>query len=337
MSSTVLVIPVFIPHRGCPHDCLFCNQQKISGCSREREGGIAVGEIINRWLTRKHHRKQVQVAFFGGSFTCLPVIQQIGLLSQVQPYMERKQVDTIRLSTRPDCVDNDICELLQRYRVGVVELGAQSFSDRVLAAARRGHSAAQSIEAFRLLKKAGLQVGLQLMLGLPAESSRSLLRTIDTVIGLRPDFVRIYPALVIQDSGLAELYQAKRYRPLSLHKAVALSARCCLKLENAGIKVVRMGLQPSKSLEKNILAGPYHPAFGELVRSRIWLKSLRAEISRIDPRRKVQIYVSPRDVSAVVGANRSNIKKLEQLGFEDRFSVKVDKSMEQGNIRYVVC
>jgi len=333
----VLVIPVFIPHSGCPHDCLFCNQQKISGCAREKVESVAVAGIIEAWLKRKGHRNQVQVAFYGGSFTCLPAFRQIELLSQVQPFLEKREVDTIRLSTRPDCVDDDTCRLLTRYRVGVVELGVQSFNDKVLAAARRGHSAEQSVEAFRLLKNAGVEVGFQLMLGLPSESHRSLLRTIDTVIALRPDFVRLYPVLVIEDSELAAMYHARRYRPLNLPRAVALTAKCCVKLERVGIKVVRMGLQPSENLEKSIAAGPYHPAFGELVRSRIWLKSLRAEISRLEPGRTLRIYVSHRNMSALVGMKRNNIRRLEQLGYGGRFTIKVDKNMERGSIRYVVC
>lgn len=334
----VLVIPIFIPHRGCPHDCLFCNQQKISGCSRgDVEGVVDVAAVIEEWLNRKHHRNQVQVAFFGGSFTCLPLVQQVELLSKVQPFIERKEIDTIRLSTRPDCIDRDVCRLLKTYRVGVVELGVQSFSDRVLAASRRGHSAEQSIEACRLLKGAGIQVGLQLMLGLPRESSISVFRGLETVIALRPDFVRLYPVLVIEDSGLEELFLAGNYCPLSLHKAVALAAKCCLTLENGGIQVVRMGLQPSELLGKSVIAGPYHPAFGELVRSRIWLKKIRLQMSRLDPGQNLQIYISHRDLSAVVGAKRSNMKRLEQLGFSGRITVNVDKSMERGSIRYVVC
>ena len=167
--ESILVIPIFIPHRGCPHDCLFCNQQKISGWTRDNPAKVAVAGTIDEWLTRKGQRSQVQVAFFGGSFTCLPVAEQVALLSAVQPYIREKKVDSIRLSTRPDCIDPGICHLLQEYNVEVVELGAQSFNDRVLQNSLRGHSSEQIRQSFYLLKDATIQVGLQLMPGLPGE------------------------------------------------------------------------------------------------------------------------------------------------------------------------
>lgn len=332
----VLVIPVFIPHRGCPHDCLFCNQQKISGCNRSSRSTLPVAATIEKWLTRKGDRKQVQVAFYGGSFTCMDYEQQAELLGAVQPYIDRGEVDIIRLSTRPDCIDSSIIELLQKNRVRVVELGVQSFTEEVLRQSRRGHTATQSQEAFTLLRSAGMKVGIQLMPGLPGETTGSFIRTVDTVSKLAPDFVRLYPALVVQDSGLEQLYHAGNYRPLSLNRALALTARCCQKFEACGIDVVRMGLQPTESLVKSVVAGPYHPAFGELVRSRLWFRRIRAELARLAPAQRLGIYISHRDMSAVVGRKRCNIQRLEELGFSGRFRIMVDKSMERRSIRYVV-
>jgi len=335
--SLMLVIPIFIPHRGCPHDCLFCNQQKISGYDRDDPAPIAVTETIDRWLGRNKDRSQVQAAFFGGSFTCLPAEEQVELLAAVQPYIAAKQVDTIRLSTRPDCIDPAVCARLSKYRVGVVELGAQSLSDPVLHRSLRGHTAGQTRQAFYLLRESGLQVGLQLMPGLPGETCRSFLRGIDEVIELSPDFVRLYPALVVKESGLEKLYRAGRYRPLSLNKAIALTARCCRKLREAGIGVVRMGLQPSVSLEENVVAGPYHPAFGELVQSRLWLKKIRYRLASLGPEQKLLIHISQRDMSAVVGMKKQNIDRLEQLGFSGRFTILPNKNMARGSIQYAVC
>ena len=291
---------------------------------------------LMQWLARKGNRSQVQVAFFGGSFTCLPVDEQIALLSAVQPYIAEKKVDSIRLSTRPDCIDPGICHLLHEYKVGVVELGAQSLNDRVLQKSLRGHSAEHIRRAFGLLKDSAIQVGLQLMPGLPGETSGSFLRGIDEVIGLEPDFVRLYPTLVVKDSGLEKLYRANRYRPLTLSKAVALTARCFQKLTEAGIDVVRMGLQPSASLAESIVAGPYHPAFGELVQSRLWLKKIRARLAVLEPPQKLLIHISPRDMSAVVGMKKQNIKRLEELGFSGRFTIVPNKEMARGSIDYVV-
>lgn len=331
-----LVIPLFIPHRGCPHDCLFCNQQKISGCDRGKEMTVPVAATIDHWLPRKQDRSQVQVAFYGGSFTCMDAGQQVELLAAVQPYIERGEVDTIRLSTRPDCIDASVIELLRQYRVGIVELGVQSLTEKVLQKSRRGHTVEQSLQALTLLRQAGLEVGVQLMPGLPGETRTSFLKTIDTVVTLEPDFARLYPVLVVKDSGLDKLYRKGKYRPLSLNRAIALTAACCKRLESRGVEVVRMGLQPTDLLVESVVAGPYHPAFGELVRSRLWFKRIRARMANLAPKKKLQIYISHRDVSAVVGKKRSNIMRLEELGFSGRFSIIVDKSMERRSIRYAV-
>ena len=331
----MLVIPIFIPHRGCPHQCLFCNQEKIAGAAG---GGPwpAVAEIIDEWLGRSPGHRQVQVAFYGGSFTCLPLDDQLALLAAVQAHIADGRVGCIRLSTRPDCVDKEICALLREFRVGVVELGVQSLDDRVLAASRRGHDSGRVAGAVALLRDAGLSVGLQLMVGLPGETRRSFLIGIDRVIALRPDFVRLYPVLVVKESGLERLYRDGGYRPLSVDGAVALCARGYGRLTAAGIRVVRMGLQPSESLAESLVAGPFHPAFGELVQSRLWLKKIRARLALLAPGEHLAIHISHRDRSAVAGNKKYNIDRLGQLGYAGRFTIVPDNGMERGNIKYVV-
>jgi histone acetyltransferase (RNA polymerase elongator complex component) len=331
----MLVIPVFIPHRGCPHHCLFCNQVKIAGQGTDERPPVAA--TIEEWLARSPGRAEVQVAFFGGSFTCLPVDDQLAMLSAVQPFISSGRVDCIRLSTRPDCLSGEICRLLKEYRVGVVELGVQSMDDRVLAASRRGHDGDQVKRAVILLRRSGFTVGVQLMVGLPGETTRSFLRGIAAVIVMRPDFVRLYPVLVVKDSGLELLYRQGRFRPLSLGAAVALTANACEKLGRAGIKVVRMGLQPSESLAASLVAGPFHPAFGELVQARLWLKKIRTELALLGPGEHLAIHISPKDRSAVAGIKKQNIERLKQLGFAGRFTIVPEKSMERGSIRYVIC
>lgn len=331
----MLVIPVFIPHRGCPHHCLFCNQEKISG--QPGGDGAPVAATIDQWLARSPGHAEVQVAFFGGSFTCLPVDDQLAMLTAVQPYLADGRAGCIRLSTRPDCVSKEVCDLLKDFGVGVVELGVQSMSDRVLTASRRGHDSAQVRLAVACLRKAGFSVGVQLMPGLPGETRRSFLAGIDEVIELKPDFARLYPVVVVKDSGLERLHLENSYRPLSLNEAVALTGRAYAKLTAAGIGVVRMGLQPTASLAASIVAGPFHPAFGELVQSRLWLKKLRAALARLLPGEHLAIHISLRDRSAVAGIRKQNINRLEQLGFAGRFTIVPEKSMERGSIRYVVC
>lgn len=332
-----LVIPLFIPHRGCPHQCLFCNQEKISG-SRGGEANIVnVAATIDQWLARSPGKTKVQVAFYGGSFTCLRAAEQIAMLAAVQPYIAAGKVDCIRLSTRPDCIDTEVCQVLRDFRVGVVELGVQSLSDEVLAENQRGHNARQALAAFALLKAAGMEVGLQMMPGLPGESTSSFLLGINMVARLKPDFVRLYPVVVVKDSGLAERFHQDSYRPLSLNQAIALTGRAYNKLQSAGIRVVRMGLQPSESLDKSYIAGPYHPAFGELVVSRLWLRRIRARLTQLAPAENLCLHISHRDHGAVVGMKKSNIRRLNELGFSGRFTILPDKSMVRGSIKYVVC
>lgn len=335
MKNT-LVIPYFIPHRGCPHGCLFCNQEKISGASIYLDSPKQVAATIEQWLSYKGDREEVQVAFFGGSFTCMSVDAQQALLQAVRPYIVSGKVQSIRCSTRPDCVDEQICDLLKEYGVSTVELGVQSLDEKVLQLSKRGHSATDCEKAFQRLKDAGFEVGIQLMPGLAGDTTYSFLQTVKKVITLGPDFVRLYPCVVVNDSGLEKLYRAGGFTPLSLSKAVAICEYCFPKFEKSGIEVVRMGLQASESLEKNIVAGPYHPAFGELVQSRLWLKKIIKKLRQLSPGEMLAMHLSHRDISTVVGQNRTNISRVEELGFKERFTLVVDKEMPRGCVEYVV-
>ncbi len=331
-----LVIPLFIPHRGCPHLCLFCNQHSITAAGQEATDGPAIGGIIRAWLARSPGRKMVQAAFFGGSFTCLPRDEQERLLAGVLPFLTSGEIDTIRLSTRPDCIDAESCSFLSAHQVGIVELGVQSFDDRVLRAACRGHCAADSRRAVLLLQEAGIAVGIQLMPGLPQESYRSFIAGIRQAIDLAPAFVRLYPTVVLRHSDLAELWQEGRYRPLSLNRAVARVARAKELFDAAGIPVIRMGLQPTAELAAEVVAGPYHPAFGELVRSRLWFTRIRRRLAALAAGDHLTIRISHRDRSAVVGNNRTNIRRLEQLGYAGRFTLQDDLQAARGSVEYAV-
>lgn len=331
-----LVIPLFIPHQGCPHDCLFCNQQRISGVDKKIPELDDVKTTIELWLSRKNDEKEVEVAFYGGSFTCMRREVQERLLGEVQPYIKSGQVAGIRCSTRPDCVTNDTCTFLTQYRVRTVELGVQSLNDAVLVKNQRGHDSAKSYMAVQLLQEAGFRVGVQLMVGLPGERLSGFLETVDKTIGLHPDFVRLYPVVVVKESGLETMYNNGEYSPLSLTQAIAVTARSYQRFQAAEIPVVRMGLQASTTLEKSVVAGPYHPAFGDLVRSRLWLNEIRQRLSLLQPGKKMEIYVSHRDISTVVGIKRGNVRRLEALGFADRFKVMADRTMARGSVRYVI-
>jgi len=331
-----LIIPIFIPHEGCPHACIFCNQHRISG-----EDGAAsitpdtVRETITTWLERQAGREgeRIQVAFYGGSFTGLPVPRQLELLQAVEPFLGRYLVGSIRLSTRPDYVDVEKVKLLFRHGVATVELGVQSLDDRVLAASNRGHTAAQTKEAVGILRKEGMEVGLQIMLGLPGQTTRSLMRTVKETAALQPDFVRIYPVLVLRDSGLAGLFVRGQYRPLSLGKAVAQAVWMKRVFDRKGIRVVRIGLQPGPELERSLVAGPYHPAFGELVSSRIMLRQTRKLIREEWKGERLVLSISDRDVSVFRGMQSGNIRRLHELGLAVRFTLVTDREQPRGTIR----
>lgn len=332
-----LVIPIFIPHEGCPHCCLFCNQRSISGQATPPVSGAEVGALIRTWLgrVRPDRRGRTQVAFYGGSFTGLPAARQTELLAAVQPYRDAGLVDEIRLSTRPDCIDRDRLDLLCRHGVTIVELGVQSCDDGVLHRARRGHSRADTEQAVRLIRERSLGLGIQLMLGLPGDRFSTLRRTVETVIGLRPDFVRLYPVLVLRGSGLAALYHRGGYRPLSLGRAVVLAAFMKKRFDEQGIGVVRMGLQPSGELEQSLVAGPYHPAFGEMVQARLMLRQTRRALAGAAGREPVTLVIAARDQSIFRGIRSANLARLRQLGLLDRFRLRVDPEQPRQTLRVI--
>lgn len=327
-----MIIPIFIPHEGCPHRCLFCNQHRISGWSRPVTPETVQAEIA-AWLGRGRvgGRSETQAAFYGGSFTALPRARQKELLLAARPFVESGQLRSLRLSTRPDCMDAEQADFLKAHGVATVELGAQSMNDAVLAAAWRGHDAAATEQAAAVLRQAGLETGIQLLIGLPGDSRASLRRTVGRVITLRPDFVRLYPLLVVKNSGLADLHAQGRYTPLSVAKAVLLTAFMKERFEQAGIRVIRTGLQAGEDLESSLLAGPWHPAFGELVSSRLLLRQTRRLLAQAKSE-TVRLRVNPRDQSAFRGLKSANIDRLRQLGLWRRIILVNDPEQKRGNV-----
>ncbi len=333
--STPLVIPVFIPHEGCPHRCVFCNQRRISGHGAVPVTGRDVARTVTTWLDRAAGRTggDVQVAFYGGSFTGLEPARQAELLGAVAPFIASGRVGSLRLSTRPDYIDSGRLTLLRRFHVSLVELGVQSMDDAVLVRAGRGHDSGDVVRAVDLLRRASIRVGLQLLPGLPGESRCSLMRTVEQVIGLRPDMVRIYPALVLEGSALARLYRQGRYRPLSLDGAVVRVAWMKRRFAAAGIRVVRMGLQAGPELEDGLVAGPWHPAFGELVEARLMLRQARRLLACVAAGMRVELVISSRDQSLFRGQRSANIRRLERLGLADRFVLRLDPDQPRHTVR----
>ncbi|HHW23237.1 MAG TPA: radical SAM protein [Clostridiaceae bacterium] len=311
-------IPVFIPHMGCPHACIFCNQKRISG-SFSTQTPENVRRLLEESFSTVNDEDHVEIAFFGGSFTGIPEVEMISYLEEARPYIGNGRAKGIRLSTRPDAIDRHILSILKDYGVTVIELGVQSLDPDVLSMSQRGHSTEDVVTACALIKEYGISLGIQTMLGLPGDSLEKSIETAREVIELRPDMVRIYPALVLKGTQMEDYYRNGSYKPLELEEAVEWCARILPLYREAGITVLRIGLQGSESLEDSIVAGPYHPAFGELAESRILLKKMTDKLDRMeaDGKHGLIIRTLPELVSKIVGQNRSNIRKLkEKYGFK---------------------
>jgi histone acetyltransferase (RNA polymerase elongator complex component) len=332
-----MIIPFFIPHSGCPHQCVFCNQKNITGRNKSAEA-CSVPRTIDAYLRTDATDDAVQIAFYGGSFTALPIETQKSYLEASRPFIESGQVNSIRLSTRPDCITREVLVLLRDCHVEIIELGAQSLDDRVLALSGRGHSAADTRNAVQMLREHNFTVGLQLMPGLPGDSAEGFMNTVDKAIALQPDCVRLYPTLVIRDTPLEELYAKGRYAPLALDEAVSLCRQALLKFEGAGIKVIRIGLQPTEELERpgTVLAGPYHPAFRQLVESSIFLDRMKALLANTKRTSfKITFLVHPRDVSAAVGQKRSNLAHLKEQFACNTIRVRSDQSLPRRAVKLI--
>lgn len=308
-------IAIFVPHYGCPHHCSFCNQTIISG-SQSFPSAQSVAQAVSTALSSQHASEtEFELAFFGGSFTAIPMKEMVMLLEAATPYVTTGQIKGIRISTRPDCIDDAILMLLKQYGVTAIELGAQSMSEAVLARSNRGHTAQDVSTASSEIKKHGFALGLQMMTGLPGSDAQMDLRTAQALCALHPDTVRIYPTVVIQGTRLARQMEQGEFVPQSLLEAVSLCAQLLSFFEEAGIPVIRLGLHDSEELQQGYLGGAYHPAFRELVESERLLQALLIQIKEIPP---VPLYVFvPRGyLSKMIGQKRNNIRYLASLGYD---------------------
>lgn len=300
-------LPIFIPHRGCPHDCVFCNQRKITGVDTEVTPDM-VRELITEFLsTVDTEYSTAEVAFFGGSFTGLDSALQEKFLSTAAEFYPK--IDGIRLSTRPDYIDDEIIALLKKYGVTTVELGVQSTDDDVLKANNRGHSFENVRHASELLRSAGIDLGHQMMLGMYASTPEKDMKTVDDIISLSPKCVRIYPVITLEGTHLATLYEKGEYVPYTVSEAAQLAKDAILRFRNAGIEVIRVGLHASDDLENggSVVAGPYHPAFGEICESLIYRDEMeRAFAARSGSGNEFVFECPPKDISKAVGHKRMN-------------------------------
>jgi histone acetyltransferase (RNA polymerase elongator complex component) len=335
-SKSPLIIPVFIPNQGCPHKCIYCNQEKITDQSKTLVNASHVKNRLDQAMRSRRFAsdKEKVVAFYGGSFTNLGIKRMKELLEAVKPYLQKGFFSSIRVSARPDAIDGERLELMRNLGVSTVELGVQSMDDKVLGLSRRGHAAADTITSVKILKRYGFKVGIQLMPGLPGDSKEGFLKTINDVIGLRPDMARLYPAIVIEGTELADWYNHKRYQPLTIEEAVLICGEACIRLERNGIPVIRIGLMSSPSLlkEGQIIAGPWHSAFGFLVRSDIHLKGIYDLLPGYGEVSQIGIRAPLREIPLVRGYKNQGARFIEEKTGARILYVRPDDSVPHDRI-----
>lgn len=311
MTARNSIIPVFVPHLGCPNDCVFCNQRRISGHTEPATAQTVKTAIENAAALFPRGTKR-QLAFYGGSFTAIPTVEQVALFEAAKPYLDDGTISSIRLSTRPDAIDAETLARLKKYSVQTVELGAQSLCDNVLWLSNRGHTAKEVEEAARMVKQAGFELILQMMTGLPGDTDESCVETAKKIIALHPDGVRIYPTVIVRDTELYDMWKAGTYKEHTVSDAVRVCAKITKLFDEAGIPIIRMGLNPTEDLSGgDAVGGAYHPALGELVRSRMMLDKAVELLDGIEPDKRVILGVNKSDVSKMIGQHRCNAEALK--------------------------
>lgn len=320
MKSRQYVIPIFVPHLGCPNDCVFCNQKSISGQIQMIKPEEVINIIETYLKSFKDKNAKKEIAFFGGSFTGIEEELQESLLGIASKYVESGKANSIRISTRPDYIDKKILKRLKKYHVKNIELGVQSSNDYILKKAGRGHNFEDVKKASKLIRWYGFNLGHQMMVGLPDSTKLDELNTAKDLIKLKPKMVRIYPVLVLKNTKLEQDYNLGEYDALPLNQAVERCKELVYMFKKKKIDIIRIGLQntdiisePGKE-ESEVIAGPYHPAFGQLVEDSIWYDNIVEKIKKFNVKvKEVKIDVNPVNVNNVIGHKKENILKLKEM------------------------
>ncbi len=333
------IIPIFVPHLGCPNDCVFCNQKSISG-QQKMITKEDIEKTIEFYLENiKDKEAEKEVAFFGGSFTGIDVEKQEEFLKTAYKYIKKGKINSIRISTRPDYIDKTVLKRLKKYKVETIELGVQSANDYILKQSHRGHTFGDVKKASKLIRWYGFKLGHQMMIGLPESTRIDEINTAKELIKLKPKMVRIYPVLVIKNTKLEKDFLNEKYTPLSVVQAVETCKEIVPLFVKRGIEIIRIGLQNTDEItdpsneKSEVVAGPYHPAFRQLVESGLWYDSILSKIKQLNVKvKKVQVTVNPQDANNVIGHKRENIEKLKEM-YELDLIVKQDRSIKQGKMK----
>lgn len=330
------IIPIFVPHLGCPNDCIFCNQKSISG-QKSNMTKEKAKEIIENYLKSiDKENAQIEIAFFGGSFTAIEEERQEGLLQVASEFVKSGQVSSIRVSTRPDAIDKNILKRLKKYKVKTIELGVQSSNNYILKRINRGHTFEDVKRAAKLIRWNGFRLGVQMMVGLPESTTIDEINTAKELIKLKPKMVRIYPVLVIKNTPLEKELEKGTYKPLTVVQAVEVCKEIVRLFHDKNIDIIRIGLQPTDEISEpgseksEVVAGPYHPAFRQLVESAMWYDAIVGKIKRLNVKvKEVEVTVNPVDANNVIGHKKENVKNLKEL-YDVNLVLKQDSKMKQG-------
>ncbi|MFR2787265.1 MAG: elongator complex protein 3 [Clostridia bacterium] len=330
------IIPIFVPHLGCPNDCIFCNQKSISGQKKNMTKEEAKNIIDNYLKNLNDSDALIEIAFFGGSFTAINENLQNELLELAYTYVKEGKVESIRISTRPDYIDKNILKRLKKYKVKTIELGVQSANDFVLKRANRGHTFEDVKKASKLIRWYGFRLGHQMMVGLPESTRQDEINTAKALIKLKPKMVRIYPVLVVKNTKLEKEYEDGIYKALPLPQAVETCKQLVKMFSDKNIDIIRVGLQNTDEIsdpsseKSEIVAGPYHPAFRQLVEAGLWYDAIVEKIKKLNVKvKEVQVTVNPLDVNNVIGHKKDNVLKLKEL-YDVDLILKQDNNIKQG-------
>lgn len=326
-------ISVFVPHKGCPNDCSFCNQRAISGQTvpatpKDVENAVKIAIEYNV------DPKNTEIAFFGGSFTAIERDYMISLLTAAKHFLDIYNFKGIRVSTRPDCIDNDMLSTLKEYGVTAIELGAQSMVDEVLTANRRGHSADDVRNASKLIKEYGFELGLQMMTGLYKSNFEKDEYTAREIIKLKPDIVRIYPTVVLKNTHLGDLQSKGEYIAPNAEESAPFCAKLLTMFEEENIRVIKLGLHSSETVESDMVGGAYHPAFRELCEGHIYLEKILEKLDGKDKNHDYVIFVNKKVLSKAKGQQKRNEKALKNQGFS--CIIKGKENLEEFDIEVEV-
>lgn len=333
------IIPIFVPNLGCPMDCVFCNQKKISGQTTTANAEDVRNTIEYYLKNFSDESKYVEIAFFGGSFTAIDEEKQNELLEVADEYIKNGKANSIRISTRPDYIDKNILKRLKKYHVKTIELGVQSSNDYILKKSKRGHTFDDVKKASKLIRRKGFVLGHQMMVGLPDSTEIDEINTAKDLIKLKPKIVRIYPVLVIKGTELARMYSREDYTPLTVEQAVARCKTITYMFRRKNINVIRIGLQNTNEINSpsvdgsEVIAGPFHPAFRQLVESAIWYDAISEKMKEINYKvKKIEIEVNPISVNEVIGHKKENVNKLKKI-YELDTVVTPNEQIKPGDLK----